>query len=275
MKLGYTEFSFGYAFTENLLRSSATRPFAAPHFPNLVQEGVLGYDVKIDLPGHPLYFQFKLPELMVKNSAAEISIYALDGIDVPFFRMSLTRTSVSKQHMNLIKLEKESPDSVFYASPALKHINAFNAAYLSATVHRETAFFSPKKIGPLPDTKQHSVAYNTTMDTAWLRSEPQRLPLLRFMDIERHLNASFKTPRYRTFREAAGNTLEQILALVPPDVRDAQSTVREQLRARRPIPSTMEVSDAETWAAIEDGLVSREIARMALGIELVIAQPPG
>jgi len=38
MKLGYSEFSFGYAFTENLIRSSPKAPNGAPVFPNLVQE---------------------------------------------------------------------------------------------------------------------------------------------------------------------------------------------------------------------------------------------
>ena len=274
MKLGYTEFSFGYAFTDNLLRCSVTGPSGAPVFPNLVQEAQLGYDVKVDLPGQPLYFQFKLPELMVMSSAAEISKYALDGIVVPFYRMSLTRTSVSDQHANLIELEKESPHSVFYVSPALKSINALNEAYLSASAHRRCAFFSPMNLGPLPDNEQHAVAYNTTMDKAWLRSEPHQVPILQFTDIERHLSDSFNMPRYKTFREAAGNTLEHILALVPQQVRAAEHAVREQVRARRSATHTGELLDTETWAVTEDALVSREIARMALGIELVIAQPP-
>jgi hypothetical protein len=63
MRIGYTEFSFGYAFTENLIRSSATGPKKAPVFPNLMQEAHKGYDVRIDLPGVPLFFQYKLPEL--------------------------------------------------------------------------------------------------------------------------------------------------------------------------------------------------------------------
>lgn len=50
MKVGYTEFSFGYAFTENLIRGSASAPTGAPVFPNLVQEATLGYDVRIDDP---------------------------------------------------------------------------------------------------------------------------------------------------------------------------------------------------------------------------------
>ena len=45
MKLGYTEFSFGYAFTENLIRSMPSGPTGAPFFPNLLQEAQLGYDI--------------------------------------------------------------------------------------------------------------------------------------------------------------------------------------------------------------------------------------
>jgi hypothetical protein len=64
MKVGYTEFSYGYAFTENLIRSSSTAPTGAPVFPNLLQEGLSGFDVRINFPGVPLFFQYKLPELM-------------------------------------------------------------------------------------------------------------------------------------------------------------------------------------------------------------------
>ncbi len=50
MKAGYTEFSFGYAFTESLIRGSATAPSGTPVFPNLVQEASLGYDVRSTSP---------------------------------------------------------------------------------------------------------------------------------------------------------------------------------------------------------------------------------
>ena len=55
-QLEYSEFSFGYAFTENLIRSSATGPSTAPRFPSLVEEGGLGYDVEIDDGGVPVFF---------------------------------------------------------------------------------------------------------------------------------------------------------------------------------------------------------------------------
>ena len=68
MKLGYSEFSFGYAFTENLIRSTSSGAAIAPYFPNLRDEGSLGYDVDIRLPGRPLFLQFKLPDRTIKNN---------------------------------------------------------------------------------------------------------------------------------------------------------------------------------------------------------------
>jgi hypothetical protein len=73
MKVGYTEFSYGYAFTENLIRSHPTGAMGAPVFPNLVQEAKLGYDVQIQLPAVPLFFQFKLPDRMEKGTAFQVS----------------------------------------------------------------------------------------------------------------------------------------------------------------------------------------------------------
>jgi hypothetical protein len=138
MKLGYTEFSFGYAFTENLVRSSATGPKKAPVFPNLVQEAHKGYDVRIDLPGLPLFFQYKLPELMKRDTAREIATYNLTGITVPFFRMPLMPSGLSRQHELLIKLEKKYPKTVLYASPRMQDRRAFNSAYVNGEVHRPT-----------------------------------------------------------------------------------------------------------------------------------------
>ena len=71
MKVGFTEFSFGYALTENVIRSSPTAPVGAPVFPNLIQEGVLGYDIRINFPAAPLFLQFKLPEVMRRGTAFE------------------------------------------------------------------------------------------------------------------------------------------------------------------------------------------------------------
>ena len=119
MKVGYTEFSFGYAFTENLIRSSLTAPIGAPVFPNLVQEGQSGFDIRINFPGAPLFFQYKLPELIQRRNASEIATWHCHGLSVPFFRIAMMRRDISRQHQLLIQLESLYPSNVFYAAPDL------------------------------------------------------------------------------------------------------------------------------------------------------------
>ena len=194
MKIGYTEFSFGYAFTENLIRAVSSSPAGAPVFPNLKQEAQLGYDVRIDFPGCPLFLQYKLPELMVRKSAAEISKYTLQGINIPFFRISLMKRNLSKQHELLIELENRSPNTVYYSAPSMCNVEAFNEAYTSAKVHCQSVFFSPKSIGPLSDDQQHVIAYRNGLNYAWLRSDPRKIPALQFENISRQLRRSFEDP---------------------------------------------------------------------------------
>ena len=278
MKIGYTEFSFGYAFTENLIRAASSNPVGAPVFPNLKQEAQLGYDVRINFPGCPLFLQYKLPELMVRKSAAEISEYSLQGINIPFFRMSLIKRNLSKQHELLIKLEDQSPNTVYYAAPNMCNVDTFNDAYNSAKVHCQSVFFSPKSIGPLSDDQQHVIAYRNGLNYAWLRSEPRKIPALQFENISRQLRRSFEDPRYLTLQATASNIREEILPLVSPWIQDSEDAIRQHIRARR---TTLRAQNAQfeigdsTTRVVEDLLVYREIACVGLGLDLIIAQPPG
>jgi len=141
MKVGYTEFSFGYAFTENLIRGSATAPVGAPVFPNLVQEATLGYDVRIDFPAVPLFFQYKLPELMTRARAFEIASGLCLGLTLDFFRTALMRRDVSDQHRRLLAWERRYPGQVYYAAPCLRDCPAFNTAYNTASVASASILF--------------------------------------------------------------------------------------------------------------------------------------
>ena len=202
MKLGYTEFSFGYAFTENLIRSASTATGGAPYFPNLIQEGRLGYDVRVDFPGVPLYLQYKLPELMVRDTAGEISKHSLQGIATPFFRMHLMKRSVSRQHQLLMDLERGNPHSVYYATPELRSNASFNAAYNSASVHLRSALFSPNDIGGLPDDDSHVVAYREDLQYAWFCSKPARNPCLQ---IRKYRRSVAKVVRRAALSDSAGD----------------------------------------------------------------------
>ena len=193
MKLDYTEFSFGYAFTENLIRSTSSGASNAPVFPNLRQEARAGYDVHINLPGFPLYLQYKLPDLMVRNTAKEIMRYNLPDLWPPYFRMCLMERNQSNQHEALIELEKSFPGSVYYVAPCMTNVDHFNDMYISANVHQSSVFFSPREIGPLPDDEKHVIVYRNGMSFAWLCSEPREIYFLQFSTITKEANSSFKS----------------------------------------------------------------------------------
>lgn len=273
MKIGYTEFSFGYAFTENLIRSAPAGPTGAPFFPNLVQEAKLGYDIRIDLPGCPLFFQYKLPELMVRDTANEISQFCLPGMSAPFFRMPLMRRDLSQQHKLLIDQEKRYPDAVFYATPEIKNVTAFNTAYNAAQVHTKSVFFSPGEIGPLPDNKQHVVAYQNGLSHAWLCSEPRRISVFRVEDIKDRARRLFGDPRHHTLEVAATTIREELFAAVPQEIRASEDAIRHRIRNARSTLIGQPELDARTSNVVEEILVSREIARVGLGLEMLLAQP--
>jgi hypothetical protein len=270
MKIGYTEFSFGYAFTENLIRSSTTAPKGAPVFPNLIQEGKGGFDVHINLPGLPLFFQYKLPESMKRNTAFEISQHAIPGFTVPFFRMGLMRRDISDQHDLLIDLEKKYPNTVLYASPVLHDLAAFNRAYSAANVHRRSVFFSPTDIGPLPDNLAHSIAYQDNF-VGYFFSEPRKIAARNYETLEQDIRARFEEKSSHSLQNVSVELRNSVRPLVSNSMRQSEAMIEERIRTRRSVQ--LDTADKEKERVITDILVTREMTRVDLGVDLMIAQP--
>ncbi|MDO5643511.1 MAG: hypothetical protein Q4G26_14140 [Paracoccus sp. (in: a-proteobacteria)] len=274
MKVGYTEFSFGYAFTENLIRGSASAPVGAPVFPNLVQEATLGYDVRINFPAVPLFFQYKLPELMTRASAFEIANGQCPGLTLEFFRIALMRRDVSDQHRLLIDWEGRYPGQVFYAAPCLRDCAAFNSAYNATSVASRSILFAPAQIGPLPDDKVHTIAYKPSLSYGYFCSEPRRIKAETFENLSGGLSRKFKDKRVRDFTAMAQEVRQAVVAAASPVWREAEDAVVE--RARQLLSAVVAEgldSQPAREQAILDVLVAREIARIDMGIDLVIAQP--
>jgi hypothetical protein len=61
-----SEFSYGYALTEEIVSYHRHKMKVAPVFPSLYKEGKdgYGYDVSIDVLGIPIFLQFKLSDYM-------------------------------------------------------------------------------------------------------------------------------------------------------------------------------------------------------------------
>lgn len=271
MKVGYTEFSYGYAFTENLIRSSVSAPAGAPVFPNLVQEAKVGYDVNIAMPGKPMFFQFKLPEHMRRARVFELTNYDCPGLSVPFFRIGLMRKDLSDQHECLLALEKKHPRAVFYVAPFFPNSAEFNQAYNNAEVHDGSVYLSPRDIGSLPDDLVHTVAYKSGLKTAYFCSDPKPIKTLTFIEVQSLMREMLDTTV--PISQSAREVKEDVLSLAPLRMRATVGELHQRLRGRIEEIADAGVDGQERIETITEMLVAREVARVGLGLELVFAQP--
>jgi hypothetical protein len=170
MRPGFSEFSYGFALTSELIHWHNTPLKSAPIFPNLIEEGKVGYDAMLDRPGVPLFMQFKLSHHMRYRSASEA---ARGVLAVPYYRMHLMPAKLSDQHQLLLDLELKGYD-VFYTAPLFHTITEFNSKFLSGHLKRDSLWLPPSKIGPLPDDEEHVVVFRSQGEH-YFCSEPRSL----------------------------------------------------------------------------------------------------
>jgi hypothetical protein len=157
MKPDFSEFSYGYAVTEELVAKNKASLIAAPLFPSLYGEGKEGggYDVKIPTIGTPVFLQFKLSDQLERKNAKEHSAGLLG---IPYFRMHIRPSKHSDQHNLLLTLEA-SGEAVYYIAPEFHRSEELNDFYLRSVVVANSAAFRPSAIGPMPDDDEHYVVF--------------------------------------------------------------------------------------------------------------------
>jgi hypothetical protein len=209
-----SEFSYGYALTEAIIKAAPSSLKAAPYFPSLIEEGKKGggYDVKLSFFGALLYLQFKLSDQMERRSAKEVKKKLFEP---PFFRMPLRSSAKSDQHAMLIALE-QSGEQVFYATPEFSTAKGLDEAYLSGRVVQRSCFFRPAEIGELPDQKAHWVAFTAQSPIAYFCSqEPRKLNESALLDGQNFLTHLWRSAQRKitpeTLRATAENMREIIL----------------------------------------------------------------
>jgi len=170
-----SEFSYGFALTHELIGLAGVPLRAAPIFPSLIEEGKAGggYDVNLDIPGFPLFLQFKRSDCMVSRNAKEIQQGC--NFNLPFYRLKITERSRSAQHDMLLELDN-GKNEVFYAAPRFRTVTELNAAYLAAAVSHRSFYMRPRDIGRLDDDAHH-VAFDETRYR--LCSEPREVKGIR------------------------------------------------------------------------------------------------
>jgi hypothetical protein len=209
-----SEFSYGFALTQELIAMAGEPLRAAPIFPSLIEEGKAGggYDVQLDLPGFPLFLQFKRSDCMVRNSAMETA--PPYGFVPPFYRMRITERSRSAQHDMLVDLD-DGQNQVFYAAPLFHTVQELNAAYLARQVAQRSFYIRPSEIGKL-DNDRHHVAFDGTR--RWLFSEPREISDVQGAALL-HL---LQERRVGDARPLRGGPLDESLARVERITRDRE-----------------------------------------------------
>lgn len=169
MNAQFSEFSYGYALTDNILHGCLAVLPVAPIFPSLISEGSSGggYDVKIPLYPVPIFLQFKIPQVMRRKS-----LKMPTGATIPYLRMHL-RTNEPNQHKLLLELEADN-NVVAYVTPDFWKTSQLDDYYFNKLVPLHTRYFMPSQIGPL-NNSQHQITYCTGNPAAWLFSDPQEL----------------------------------------------------------------------------------------------------
>lgn len=166
----FTEFSYGFAVTHELILQNSGNVVAAPEFPSLIREGQAGggYDVRLNF-GTFLFLQFKLSEFMYGGRALYGSL-----IGLPYYKFWVTPRWQSQQHRMLVDLENAG-QQVYYAAPIFHLQTDFNAEFQGNTVVNRSIFISPAEIGHLADDDDHCLVFNNL--EAYFCSEPRKVRL--------------------------------------------------------------------------------------------------
>ena len=237
MRPNISEFSYGYAMTDELIHWHGTAITAAPLFPSLYQEGQPGggYDVALERPGMPLFLQFKLSECMVRRNATEVKG---GHFDCPFFRMHLRPRRHSNQHEMLLQLEANGND-VYYTAPAFHELDQLNEAYLQHQVRDRSLWIRPSEIGALEDDGDHHVAFQIP-GPQLVCSTPRKIGgPADFASFARRVEGDLRRKGKRTSDQKDMEELADVLYRIGQQRKEIseprKAAIREQLQKRRPI----------------------------------------
>ena len=228
MRPTISEFSYGFAFTRELVESQEEGLTVAPVFPTLVQEGQPGggFDVEIDRRGCPFFVQFKVCDRMVSRAAKEASY----RLGVPCYRMRLRSTHRFRQHRMLLELESNGAD-VYYAAPLFDRPEELNDAFVRRQVCSRSKWIVPSDIGVLPDEREHYVSFDLQGGHMTVFSDTWEVEAHReFRDVVEGLRAKLRSQGEFALQdehiERLVETIQQVQGLPDPSRTRALSVER-------------------------------------------------
>jgi hypothetical protein len=227
----FSEFSYGYALTDNILHSGLPHSSYAPVFLSHFAEGQPGggYDVMIPLKPVPLFLQFKIPQVVRKRSNQTPPDY-----NVPYLRMHL-RTWRPNQHQLMLDLEN-SGKLVYYATPTFWSEQELDVNFTNGRVHEFSWYIRPTRVGVL-DEKPHYVAYRSGNSVGWRHSEMEKLNgHFHAENFAREIDAAVQKARPQEPLEFLNRVKNDIVKItqrqiqrLPPQAAQPQDSIRESV----------------------------------------------
>jgi len=154
---GFSEFTYGFALTNELVNVGNPPILSAPIFPSLIAEGRAGgYDVMLDRPGKPIFIQFKLSRLIRGRRAME---FQRREFWTPFYRMAFRARARSWQHELLVDLESQNGGGVFYIAPAFHLLSQLNAHYERRQIVMNSRRVRPSEANIPDDQREHWLSF--------------------------------------------------------------------------------------------------------------------
>ena len=165
MRPEFSEFSYGFAFTDAFVRRRG-RLTTAPVFPSLRDERSKGWDVRLNLPGVSFFLQFKLSGRLIRRYATYWRTH-----NGPYFRVDITPRSRSPQHNHLKDLNDLGENNVYYVAPLFYRMRQFNDAYVSNSIYQRSLLVPVSRLPRLVDDEAHHLTFARTNDLRWHTDE--------------------------------------------------------------------------------------------------------
>lgn len=197
MDLYFSEFSYGYAVTQEYEQFYAFPLKAAPIFPSLQDEGTKGYDVELlrrglqpGSPCVPLFLQFKLSERIERRYTGRPD----DAYFTPPFYRVKVRTRRPDQHRLLTQLQAGGND-VYYIAPGFHRTSDLNENYSNGSVVANSVLVQPLSLGQFPEGEAHHFSFASANDTVVrVFSEPFAVKMLGIRNLVEHHSALLLSP---------------------------------------------------------------------------------
>ncbi len=168
MRPTFSEFTFGFGISREILKLLEKNTIRAPVFPSLLEEADLGYDVKFSFIGSSLFLQFKTSDYLEKPNAKYWNEFK-----GPHFRFRLYRLDRSSQHNRLVLLAEKEPH-VYYCAPLFNSEADFSTFFLKEELSDKSVAVPLGKLGVLTDTRQHHFVYTASIG---MTKSPSNEPL--------------------------------------------------------------------------------------------------